>query len=253
MKITLSAVSKGGNGLPLPTTTVEFESGRITLVAAEGGDRPVVLSLIASGRMKPDAGTVTLDGTDDVTLLSERVALVDAPEVSEPPADLTLRTVLREELVYAGRSASGDHVDAAIEDALRANAAATEAASTAATDATATATDHRTPHDLARLRMADIDPTLRIRLLTELAAQRPGVQALVLCLPDRHGGDPRAWLPVATDLAARDFAVLLVCATPSAHILRPLLPTPTPTPTSVVHSLPQNAAPATQNNEEHRA
>lgn len=198
MRIVATNIAKGRDGIPLPETSVDYETGRVTVVEAEVGDRPVVLALILSGRMHPDSGTVTLDGDGDLALLRERVALVDAPEVSAPAADLPLTTVVREELLYAGRSTS------------RATIAQTLA------DAGATA--------YAAARIDDVPPAIRIRLLAELAAFRRGVQALVITSPDRHGGDPREWLSVATDLAARDFAVAVVCGAPSAEIIRPLLP-----------------------------
>lgn len=198
MKIVADGVSKGSGGTPLPLTTVEFETGRVTVVEAETGDRPVVLALILSGRMRPDSGTVTLDGVDDPALLRERIALVDAPEVSEPPADLPLAVALRDELLYAGRP--------------------TGRASVAQTLADAGGTD------FARTAVGEVPPAVRLRLLTELAAFRRGVQGIVLTSPDRHGGDPREWLAIADDLAARDFAVAVVCGAASAEIVRPLLP-----------------------------
>lgn len=167
------------------------------------GDRPTVLALILSARMRPDSGTLTIDGSENPGLVQERIALVDAPDVSEPAADLSLRAVVREELMYAGRS--------------------TSRAAVAATIAEAGGADHD-GIDYSGVRIADVPPVIRIRILAELAAFRRGVQGLVLTSPDRHGGDPREWLAVATDLTARDFAVLVVIGAPSAEIVRPLLP-----------------------------
>jgi hypothetical protein len=198
MRIVVDAVSKGKGGIPLPETSLVFESGRVTVAVAETGDHPTVLSLVASGRMVPDSGSVTLDGIADAALVRERIALVDAPEVSDPAADLLLRSVVTEELMYAGRSTSRDTVAAVIEQAGGAA--------------------------YAGLRMGDVPAAVRVRVLAELAAFRRGVRALVITSPDRHGGDPREWLAVAADLAARDFAVLVVCGAASAEIVGPLLP-----------------------------
>ncbi|MFB2580264.1 hypothetical protein ACEXQD_03360 [Herbiconiux sp. P15] len=197
MRIEAKGISKGARGIPLPETNVVFETGAITLVEAETGDQPTVVALILSGRMVPDTGSITLDGRDDPAALRERIALVDAPEVSEPAADLPLRTVVREELLYAGR--------------------ATSRAAIATTIAEAGAADYE------GTRIADVPAALRVRLLAELAAFRRGVQGVVITSPDRHGGDPREWLAVARDLAAREFAVAIVCGAPSAELLRPLL------------------------------
>ena len=208
MKIVADRISKGHAGIPLPERSVDFETGRVTIAEAEVGDQPTVLSLILSGRMRSDSGVVTVDGVDDAALIQERIALVDAPEVSEPAADLPLRTVVREELMYAGRS--------------------TSRAAIAATIAEAGGSDYAT------VRIADVPAAIRVRILAELASFRRGVEGLVITSPDRHGGDPRDWLAVASDLAARGFAVLVVCGASSAEIALPLLPTnqePANTPT----------------------
>lgn len=198
MKIVAQGVSKGPGGIPLPERDVTYETGRVVVAEAEVGDQPTVLSLILSGRMTPDSGSVTIDGADDPARLREAIALVDAPEVSEPPADLKLRDVVREELMYAGRSTT------------RATIAQTLADAGAA--------------DYAEVRIGAVPATLRIRLLTELASFRRGVSGLVIAAPDRHGGDPREWLEIANDLAARDFAVLVVCGAPSSLLVQSLLP-----------------------------
>jgi hypothetical protein len=200
MKIVVDAVSKGSRGIPLPETSLAFESGRVTVAVAETGDHPTVLSLVASGRMLPDTGSVTIDGVADAALVRERIALVDAPEVSEPAADLLLRWVVREELMYAGRSTSRETVAEVI--------------------------DQAGGSEYAGVRVGDVPAAVRVRVLAELAAFRRGVRGVVITSPDRHGGDPRDWLAVATDLAARDFAVLVVCGEASAEIVIPLLPEP---------------------------
>ena len=198
MKIVADRVSKGHAGIPLPETTLAYETGRVTIAEAEVGDHPTVLALMMSGRMRTDSGQLTIDGADDSALVRERVALVDAPDVSEPTGDLLLKDVVREELVFAGRSASRDSVARAIAE----NGGA----------------------DYAGVRIADVPAGIRVRILTEIAAFRAGVRGIVITSPDRHGGDPRDWLAVARELADRDFAVLVVCGYASAEIVRPLLP-----------------------------
>jgi hypothetical protein len=197
MKIVAQGVSKGHAGIPLPQRDVTFETGRVTVAEAEVGDQPTVLSLILSGRMTPDSGSVTLDGVDDSARIRELVALVDAPDVSEPAADLQLRDVVREELMFSDRAASRAAVAQVLADAGAG--------------------------DYATVRVGDVPAALRIRLMVELAAFRRGVRGLVLASPDRHGGDPHEWLDIVDDLAARDFAVLVVCGAPSAQLVRPLL------------------------------
>ncbi|MGH1526292.1 hypothetical protein ACRAWC_20470 [Leifsonia sp. L25] len=56
MKVVLDQVAKGA---ALPATSAAFESGRASLARAETEQRPTVLGPIASGRMRPDDGSVT--------------------------------------------------------------------------------------------------------------------------------------------------------------------------------------------------
>ena len=64
--------------------------------------------------------------------------------------------------------------------------------------------------------IANVDPDVRLRLLTELALLRDGVEGLVLVSPDRHGGDPLEWWTLARGLADRGFAVLVIAGDASA-------------------------------------
>lgn len=68
----------------------------------------------------------------------------------------------------------------------------------------------------ARTPIADVDPLVRLRLLTELAILRDGVEGLVIVSPDRHGGDPLDWWSLARCLAERGFAVLVIAGDASA-------------------------------------
>lgn len=190
MRIELRGVSKGRNGQALPTTTVGFESGRATLARAETEQRPTVLGLIASGRMHPDTGTVTVDGRADARSIRRLVALVDAPDVSDPAPNVTVAGVAAEELMFAGLSSNPVSTSRWLGDlGLR---------------------------DIARTPIANVDPIDRLRLLTELAILRDGVEAVVLVAPDRHGGDPTTWWALARGLADRGFAVLVIAGDASA-------------------------------------
>ena len=190
MRIELRGVGKGRRTRALPPTTIGFESGRATLARAETEQRPTVLGLLASGRMRPDAGTVTIDGRADAAAIRRAVALVDAPAVSDPAPDVTVAGVAAEELMFAGVPSNPVSVARWLDDlGLR---------------------------DVARLPIANVDPAVRIRLLTELAILRDGVEGLVLVSPDRHGGDPIEWWELARRLADRGFAVLVIAGDASA-------------------------------------
>ncbi|RFA12280.1 hypothetical protein B7R22_15840 [Subtercola boreus] len=193
MRITLNDVAKGDQGENLPPTSLEYQSGGVTVVAVETAQRPTVLALLASGRMAPDHGTVTIDDADDAPRVRSVTAIVDAPDVSEPVGDLKLKAVVQEELMFAGRPSSR----AATAQAL------------AELDAT----------EFAGWEIQNIPTAVRLRILTELASVRPGIEALVLAAPDRRGSDPYDWWAVAADFALRGFAVLVIASPASADLL----------------------------------
>jgi hypothetical protein len=70
--------------------------------------------------------------------------------------------------------------------------------------------------EYARYAIGTVPPTVRIRLLTELALLRTGVEGVVIVSPDRHGGDPVEWWRFARELAGRGIAVLVVAGDASA-------------------------------------
>lgn len=193
MKIQLSEVAKGPRNAALPPTTVAFESGQATLARAETEQRPSVLGLIASGRMRPDSGTVTIDGRQDYGAIRRRIALIDAPDVCEPAGDVTLAGVVAEELMFAGRLSHPIAVGRTL--------------------------DSLGMSEWARYAISTVPPAVRIRALSELAVLRPGVEGVVLTSPDRHGGDPAGWWALAEELAERGYAVLAIAGDASAAAL----------------------------------
>ncbi|WP_298870214.1 hypothetical protein [uncultured Microbacterium sp.] len=187
MRIVVDAVAKGRS--ELPATTTAYETGTATLVVAETEQRPTVLGLVASGRMKVDAGSVTIDGRADRGAIRRRVALVDAPIVSEPEPNVTVTGVVAEELMFAGRAPTPFAAARWLEQiGLEA---------------------------IASLPVGNIDPAARVRLLLELAALRKDVEGLVLVAPDRHGGEPLGWWRIAREFAERGYAVLVIAGSAS--------------------------------------
>ncbi|MGC0368867.1 hypothetical protein [Microbacterium sp. SLBN-111] len=184
MKIVLDAVTKGRAQRALPETSTSFETGRATLVVAETEQRPTVLGLVASGRMKIDGGSVTIDGRMDAGQLRRRVALVDAPVVSEPSPNVTVTGVVAEELMFAGQAPTPFAAQRWLEGLGL--------------------------ESVASLPIGNVDAPQRIRMLLELAALRKGVDGLVLVAPDRHGGEPAAWWRIAEEFAERGYAVLVI-------------------------------------------
>ncbi|WP_187432562.1 hypothetical protein [Agromyces mariniharenae] len=190
MRIDLRGVGKGRRTEALPATTIGYESGRATLARAETEQRPTVLGLLASGRMRPDTGTVTIDGRADAAAIRRAIALVDAPDVSDPAPNVTVAGVAAEELMFAGVPSNPVSV--------------------------ARRLDKFGLRDVARIPIANVDPIVRLRLLTELAILRDDIEGLVLVSPDRHGGDPLEWWELAKRLADRGFAVLVIAGDASA-------------------------------------
>ena len=184
MRVTLHDVSKGRGGQALPTTSLEFHSGAVRFALAETEQRPTVLGLIASGRMRPDTGRVTIDGDADNRALRRTIALVDAPDVSDPHADITLAGVVGEELMFAGVGATPLHARRWL--------------------------NQLGFGELAGMAIGNVDPAARVRILCELAILRTGTEGIVLVSPDRHGGSPDGWWRIASEFADRGYAMLVV-------------------------------------------
>jgi hypothetical protein len=184
MRITLHDVSKGKNGQALPPTSLEFHTGEVRFALAETEQRPTVLGLIASGRMRPETGRVTLDGSENAKALRRRIALVDAPDVSDPHADISLAGVVGEELMFAGLGATPLHARRWLSQLGYS--------------------------ELASTPIGNIDPAARVRILCELAVLRDGTEGVVLVSPDRHGGTPDGWWRIAREFAERGFAMLVI-------------------------------------------
>ncbi|MCR2813840.1 hypothetical protein NQ166_12505 [Microbacterium sp. zg.Y1090] len=193
MKIELRGVSKGRNGEALPQTDLSFETGQAVFARAETEQRPTVLGLLASGRMKPDEGTIEIDGMADAAGMRRRIALVDAPDISEPAPRVTVGAVTAEELMFAGVSSGRRTVHRWL-------------------------SHHHLDH-LMRRPIATVAPRARMHLLTELAVLRADVEALVVVAPDRHGGDPRIWWDQALALADRGFGMLMIAGYSSAKVI----------------------------------
>ncbi|HTI21369.1 MAG TPA: hypothetical protein VL652_10275 [Kutzneria sp.] len=183
----------GAHGPLLQPTSLRVRTGELALVAGEPGTGHTAFALALGGRMKPSVGEVLLDGKPDDAGLRQRVAIVDAPDVSSPEEALTLGTVLGEELAFAHQPANRK----AVADWLLAHDA----------------------REHAGVRFESVPAEVRTRLLVEVAAQRPGIEALVLVLPDRHGAGPHTWWTTATQAAERGLAVVVLCSLTSARLL----------------------------------
>ncbi len=214
IRVTVDGAAVGsGRGAALPPVSASFGAPAPTLLATEGGIRPTVLSLVASGRMKIDAGSVT--AVDErgrrltASQLRRAVALIDTPLVAEHPDDVSIATVVREELALAAHHRRADRP-------------------LASSDARA---------------FGSLPADERLQLLIDLALRRQDVAALVVTSPERHGGEPARWWRVLRETAARGIAVLVVTdAATVAHLGR--LPQPEPVGSDAVPLFDLPAAPA---------
>ncbi|MGV8966085.1 MAG: ATP-binding cassette domain-containing protein [Cellulomonas sp.] len=228
MEIVLDRVAVDGRHGPMLTpTSLTLRSGERMLVVGEPGHGHTALALAATGRLRASSGTVALDGSSTAILrveraLREATAVVDVPGISEPYEALPLSTLVAEELGFAGRRSYPKDVTAWL-----------------------------VAHDLladAPRRVERLPALVRTTVLAELAAERPGIGALVLVLPDRHGGHPREWWALAGTLARRGLAVLVQCTPAAAGLLGvvPVAPGPDPAhePLRVtLHELVRSPAP----------
>lgn len=194
MRVQLEATAIGrGLGAVVPPIDLTVGGAVPVVIAVETDERPLLVSLLLAGRIKPDAGRILVDGRTDVDELRRRTALVDTPVVSEPSAGIALRTIVAEEFSFAGRSSSARSVrDFLIEHGLK---------------------------EYSALPIRALPPAERIRLFSELAVLRTDVAMLIVTAPERHGGAPSDWYAPLAAIADRGVAVAIVTDFATAGIL----------------------------------
>jgi ABC-2 type transport system ATP-binding protein len=211
MIVTLTDARVGdGPARALPAVSLSYGGPDPVVAVAETELRPTVLSLVASGRMRVDGGSLALDGDDSpgvAARIAERVALVDTPRINDPADDVSLRAVVAEELALAGHRSGRHEVGVILDDQGLA--------------------------DLARAPFSAVPAVARIRLLATLAASRAGVEAVVVTSPERHGGAVAEWMRVLRDLARSGTGVLVVTSEAAAALpADDAIATPDPTPST---------------------
>jgi hypothetical protein len=194
MQLEATGISVRGPHAPmLNATSVRVADHQVVLLAGYPGPGHVAAALGLSGRLKADTGSVRLDGKADAALLRQKVAVVDAPGITEPDDALPVQTVVGEELAIAGRKAGRKAV-----------------------------LEWLTEHDAAEhadKRFEHLPVSARTRLLAELTVARPDVKLVILTMPDRHGGDPHEWYGLGREVASRGYGVIITCADASARLL----------------------------------
>src|SRR3954465_10042999 len=184
MELRAYAISVRGPHAPmLQATSVKVGDHQLVLLAGSPGPGHVAAALSLSGRLRPDGGEVMLDGKTDGRVLRQRVAVVDAPGITEPDDALPVKSVVGEELAIAGKKAGGKAVQAWLEE--------------------------HGWQEYAAKRFEHLPIAVRTCLLAELTVARPDVEVVILTMPDRHGGDPHEWYALGRDLASRGYGVII--------------------------------------------
>lgn len=198
MILELDRVALGDDpGAALPPVSAVAAPGRPGVVGVETESAPTIASLIAGGRMEPDSGRLLADGVADADRVRRTTALIDTPGVAEPFPVMTVARVVREELAYAGERPSRSAVETVV-------------------DAVGLTRHADTP-------IERIPTAARVRLLVELALLRPGVEALVVTSPERHGGSVPEWFAVLQEVADRGVAVLVITSKAAAETIDALM------------------------------
>ncbi|MDQ1584340.1 MAG: hypothetical protein QOF36_2394 [Microbacteriaceae bacterium] len=194
MQVTLEEAAIGsGLGAALPPISLDVPAGAPTAIRVETEERPLLVSMLLGGRMNPDSGRVLVDGRAETDELRRRTALVDTPFVAEPSPGIPFGVVVAEEFSFSGLPSSRK----AVRDYLALHGLG----------------------DYAALPVRAVPPTDRVRLFSELALLRPGVDSLVITSPERHGGEPAAWFATLTAIAERGTTVAIVTDAATSDIL----------------------------------
>lgn len=184
MEVVAHQVSVAGRDAPLlPPTSFVAPPSRVTVVAGDPGAGQRALALALGGRIPLATGSIALDNDVRDATRRRHVTLVDVPEVTAPEEGLPVLRVVADELGYA-HAPSGR---AQTERFLATHGAARHM---------------REPFER-------LDNGIRVRVLMAAAAERADARVLVLANPDRRGGDPHDWWPVAEDLAGQGLTVVV--------------------------------------------
>ncbi len=185
MHITLHDAAIGsGLAAAVPALSLDLWPGAPSVVRVETAERPMLVSLLIAGRLRAESGAVLVDGENNPDRLRRSTALVDTPVAAEPSPGVPLRSVIAEDFSFAGRRASAREINGfLLEHGLLSYA------------------------DLA---VRSLPPAHRVRLFAELAVLRPGVRAVVVTSPERHGGEPTDWYAALDEIAQRGLTVVIV-------------------------------------------
>ena len=161
----------------LAPTSLVARPGEVLLVRADDASSRTALALALSGRMKPTSGSLAWNRDAHGGHLRRRSALVDSPGVNEPELHLRVKDLVAEDLALIPRAQRPRTSPSRWLEA-------------------------RGMGGSADLWMEQVPASDRIRLLTALALADSRIDLLVLDSPDRHQGNPAAWLSSVEDAVA---------------------------------------------------
>lgn len=176
----VEAVQAKGRHAPLiERTSFTVEVGELILVQGNSQLQRSGLSLALTGRLRPDKGTISWDGSDKRKTLRRRSSLVDSPRVNQMEEHMRVRDYAAEMLSYMPHKMLKRP---STEQWLR---------------------DHGL-EDLDNLWEEQLTPDQRIRLVVALAGQEKRSDLLVFDTPSRHANHTATWLPRLHRLARNE-------------------------------------------------
>lgn len=202
-------------------------AGTVSLLQSSTALARTALSLIASGRMKPDAGAVYFldepapqpeepeEDDDDAAAepvaassLRRRTAIVDSPGISAPEHHMTVRQVVSESLglrpVFAGLSGEQNQLGQQGQSGQRGLFGQRGRRPLKSPMRSMDWLQQQGMAELARQKVVALDAETRLRLLIELAFADTAVRCAVLDSPDRHRISAERLLALLEELVDAD-------------------------------------------------
>jgi hypothetical protein len=182
-----------------------FKTGEFSIIATDDTQKAVAFSMLATGRLREYKGTLSIvsdDGEECQSILGLRqirhmTAVPFVPKIGEPDEFLKAWRVLKEEFLFAGKSVSRT-------DILNYMSTVTG----------------RDVNELKSARIRDLTKASRVKIFTELAAMRPGVNFIFVTLPERHGGLPHEWFEDLKELQSDENAIILLTTKMTVQLLK---------------------------------
>lgn len=168
-------------------TSLQVQRSEVMLVVAEPQISRTALSLLLSGRMKPDSGSIRWKGSTSLSKLRAASALVDSPEINAPEQHLKIRDLVAEDLSLVPEPIWRKR---GIEAWLEMHGFAPYADDW----------------------IDSVEPLIRLEIMARLSEEYRQVQLAVFDSPDRHGIEDASWLELLEELAGtrRQLAVVAV-------------------------------------------